>query len=69
MAESVGAVSVGAAHLGVVLVGHHEIPAVEAVLAAIGDDVAGFPDAVLGRVGEQEAPATAVDADDLRGRE
>ncbi len=48
----------------------HQVPAVEAILAAVGDGVARLPRAVLARHGEQEAPATAVDAGDLRrGRE
>lgn len=46
--------------------GQLQIPPVEAVLAAIGDHVAGEPRAVLARVGEQEAASTAVDAYDFR---
>ena len=55
------AVAVGSA---VLVVGQHQVPAVAAVLAAVGDDVAGQPYAVFGRVGEQVAAATAVDAGD-----
>jgi hypothetical protein len=46
------------------LVGKHEIPAVEAVGAAVRDDVAGLPRSVLRRVAEQVGAASAVDADD-----
>ncbi len=50
------------------VVGEHEVPAVEAVAAAVGDDVAGQPAALVGRVGEQVAVSPAVDADDGRFR-
>ena len=49
---------------GVGFVGEHEIPAIEAILAAIGDDVARLPAAVLRRIGQQVAAPTAVDAHD-----
>src|SRR5262245_19000474 len=48
----------------VVLVGHDQVPAVEAVLAAVGDDVARLPVALGRRVGDQVRPAAAVDAGD-----
>ena len=48
----------------VALVGQHQIPAVAAVFAAVGNDVAGQPDAVLGGVREQVATAPAIDAGD-----
>ena len=48
-----------------VVVLEHEVPAIEAVLAAVGDDVAGEPDAVLAWWGEQERSPAAVDAGDL----
>jgi hypothetical protein len=51
---------------GVALFGQDEVPSVATVLAAVADDVAGIPDAVLCRMGEQETAATAVDTDDLR---
>lgn len=47
------------------VVGQHEIPAVEAVLAAVGDDVARQPHSVFSRPGHQERPPAAVDARDL----
>ena len=50
------------------LVGHHQVPSVEAVLAAIGDVVAGQPHTVLAWLGEQVAATAAVDADDHRLR-
>src|SRR5918995_1524396 len=43
-----------------------EVPAVEAVLAPVGDDVAGIPRAVLPRWRQQERAPSAVDARDLR---
>ena len=49
----------------VVLVGHHQIPTVETVLATVGNDITRLPDAVLRRMTEQEAPPTAIDARDL----
>lgn len=49
-----------------VIVGQYEIPPVETVDAPVGDDIAGFPPAVLTRRGQQVAPSTAVDARDLR---
>lgn len=48
-----------------IVVGEDEVPAIAAVLAPVGDDVAGLPDAVLGGMGQEEAAAAAVDADDL----
>ena len=59
---------VAAGHLGIVLVRHHQVPAVEAVLAPIRDHVTRLPDPVLGRVRQQEAAAAAVDAGDLGRR-
>jgi len=59
---------VAARHFGIVLVGHHEVPPVETVLAAVGNDVARFPNAVLAGMGEQEASTTTVDARDLGSR-
>ena len=52
---------------GSVVLGDEEVPAVEAVLAAVDDQVARLPRAVLGRrVGDQVRPSAAVDArDDL----
>ena len=47
-----------------VVVGQHQIPAVAAVFAAVGNDVAGQPDAVLGGMREQVATAPAIDAGD-----
>ena len=44
--------------------GEHEVPAVEAVLAAVGDDVARIPDAVLARLGQEEGAPAAIDARD-----
>jgi hypothetical protein len=46
------------------LVGELEIPAVEAVGAAVGDDLARFPRAVLAGSGEEMRAAAAVDARD-----
>ena len=48
------------------VLGQDEVPAVAAVLAAVGDDLARLPHAVLARLGEQVAAAAAVDADDDR---
>ena len=45
--------------------GQFDVPAVAAVSAAIGDDVADEPLAVLAGWSEQVARAAAVDADDL----
>ena len=56
---------VGAVALDLVVI-EHEVPAVEAVLASVGDDVAREPDAVLARRREQERSTAAVDAGDLR---
>ena len=55
--------------VGGIVVREDEVPAVEAVLAAVGDDVAGQPLALLGGMGEEVTPAATVDADDcgLRG--
>lgn len=54
----------------VVVFVENEVPAIEAVFAAVGDDVAGEPLAVLPRMGQQVRPAAAVDArDDGGGRE
>ena len=50
----------------VVIVGHHEIPPVEAVLAAVGNDVAGKPFAVFTGHREEVAASATVDADDGR---
>jgi hypothetical protein len=50
---------------GSLLVGEDEVPPVEAVLAAVGDDVAGQPHVVLTWWCEQERPAATVDAHDL----
>jgi len=55
---------VAAGGIFVVVVGQHEVPAVAAVFAAVGDDVARQPLAVLTRLGQQVAAAAAVDADD-----
>jgi 16S rRNA (guanine966-N2)-methyltransferase len=46
----------------------HEVPAVEAVLAAVGHHVAGEPHTVLARWGDEERPTAAVDAHDLGAR-
>ncbi len=46
------------------VVGQHEIPPVETVSAAVRDDVAGLPHAVLPGIGEQIAVTSAVDAHD-----
>ena len=48
----------------VVEVGDHDVEALEAVGAAVGDDVAGLPP-VLGRVGQRPQRAPALDADDV----
>lgn len=48
--------------------GQFDVPAVAAVSAAVGDDVAGEPQCVFARWGEEVAWAAAVDADDLFGR-
>jgi hypothetical protein len=48
------------------VVGKDEVPAVEAVFTAIGDDVTGFPRALLGRIREQVSAAATVDTDDHR---
>ena len=47
------------------LVGQDQIPAVEAILASVGHDVARKPRAVLARMRDEETPTAAVDADDL----
>ena len=52
----------------VVVVVEDEVPAVEAVLAAVGDDVARQPDAVLAGMGQQVTPSSAIDAHDRRFR-
>ena len=46
-----------------VVVSDHDVPAIEAVLAAIHEQVAGLPPP-LGRLGEQMGAAAAVDAGD-----
>lgn len=46
------------------VVRQHEVPTVAAVLAAVGDDVARQPLAVLARLGQQVAAAAAVDTGD-----
>ena len=46
------------------LFGQHQIPSVEAVLASIGDEVAGQPHTVFARLREEVTAAAAVDADD-----
>lgn len=49
-----------------VIFGKHEIPAVKAIFAAVGNDVAGQPArSFLSRVSEKKRSATAVDAVDL----
>ena len=50
--------------VGKIVVWEDEIPAVEAVLAAVGDDVAGKPLALLGGMGQEVTPAATVDTDD-----
>jgi hypothetical protein len=47
------------------VVGEDEVPAVEAVLAPVRDEVAGQPHPVLARRGEQEGAPATVDAGDL----
>lgn len=42
--------------------GEHQVPAVEAVAAAVGNHVAYLPEVVLGWVGEQVAGAAAIHA-------
>ena len=54
------------ASVGVTVVRQHQIPPVETVLAAIGDDVSRQPDPVLCRVGQQVATAATVHTDDRR---
>jgi hypothetical protein len=63
--QTLGSASSGSV-VGVVIdvVRQHEVPSVEAVLAAVGDDVAGQPITVLARVRQQMTPASAIDADD-----
>ena len=56
---------VGAVTACAVVVFHDEVPSVEAVLAAVGDDVAVHPQAVLAWGSEEECAAAAVDAGDL----
>jgi hypothetical protein len=56
-------VSVG---VGVGFVWQHQIPPVETVFAAIGDDVPRQPDPVLCRIGQQVATAATVNTDDRR---
>ena len=46
------------------LVGQDKVPSIEAVFAAIGDEVAWQPDAVLTRMSQQVAATAAIDADD-----
>ena len=48
--------------------GEHQIPAVEAVAAAVGNHVAYLPQVVLGWVREQVAGAAAIHAGDRLGR-
>ena len=48
----------------VVVVGQHEVPAVAAVFAAIGHDVARQPFTIFTRGSEQVTSAAAVDTDD-----
>ena len=48
-----------------VVVFQHEIPAIEAVFATVGNDVPIEPDAVFARRGEQETPSATIDAGDL----
>ena len=57
---------VAAAGFVIVVFGEDDVPAVEAVLAAVGHDLAFLPQRVLGFGGEEEAASTAVDAHDLR---
>ena len=52
--------------LGVGFVRQHQIPPVETVFAAIGDDVPRQPDPILCRVGQQVTTAAAVHTDDRR---
>ena len=47
-----------------VFVRQDQVPSVAAVFAAVGDDVAGEPDAVFGGVRQQVAPSAAIDTDD-----
>ena len=46
------------------IVGQHQVPAVEAVFAAVGDVVARQPHAVFARLGEQVTSPATIDADD-----
>jgi hypothetical protein len=57
---------VAATRLVVIVLGEHEIPSIEAVLAPVGDDLTLLPEPVLGFGGEEEAAAATVDAHDLR---
>src|SRR5829696_805609 len=49
-----------------VLAGDDQVPAVEAVLAAVADEIPGQPVALAGRVGVQVRASPAVDAGDDR---
>jgi 16S rRNA (guanine966-N2)-methyltransferase len=63
--RAVGGGVVAAACLVIVVLGEFEIPAIEAVLAAIRHELACLPEAIFGRLGQQEATAATVDTDDL----
>jgi hypothetical protein len=54
------------ASAGVGFVRQHQIPPVETIFAAIGDDISRQPDPVLCRVGQQVATAATVHTDDRR---
>jgi hypothetical protein len=55
---SLGIVDVGG-------VGKYEVPAISAVLASIGHDVARKPETVLTRVGDQKTSTSTIDANDF----
>jgi hypothetical protein len=48
------------------VLGHDQVPAVEAVLAPVDHDVAGLPGALGRRVRDQVRPPAAIDARDHR---
>jgi hypothetical protein len=50
------------------IVRQDEIPSIEAVFTAIGDEVARQPEAVFARMCQQMAATAAIDADDRRLR-